>query len=77
MGRERYESQAARFTARVTSFLARDRRIAERVQIDAIPQDQEIVLMVNPLVKECADTRVFDGERTLFSSPPSRIHPNV
>lgn len=82
MGREKhYESPHARIPGKITSFLERGKMRAERqrlerqpVRIDAIPQDQEIVLMVQPGFRECADTRAFS--KPVFSPPPSRIDPS-
>lgn len=83
MGRERFESISARVPGRIVSFLDHGRQIASRrrlerstpINIDVIPKDQEIVLMVDPNPRECLDTKVFDG--ALHSPQPSRLHPNV
>lgn len=73
MARERFDAVTARIPARITSALAfaretsNRRRIAHeqgRVDMETIPQDQEITLMVQPEFKECLDTRAFDVTRS-------------
>lgn len=98
MARERFESVTARIPARITSALAvareasNRRRIAHeagRIDMERIPQDQEITLMVHPQFRECADTRVFNQSvsrqwvensnprEDAWSSRPSRIGPSA
>ena len=73
MARERFDAVQARIPARITSALAvareasNRRRIAHeqgRVDMESIPVDQEIVLMVHPQFRECADTRAFSVTRS-------------
>lgn len=98
MGRERMDAVTARIPARITSALARGREISERrrlsheqgrVDMERIPQDQEITLMVHPQFKECLDIRVFNQSvsrqwvedsnprEDAWSAPPSRIGPSA
>ena len=95
MSRERFASLEARIPARITSALNREKQRREErrlsheqghVSIDAIPQDQEIVLF-QP--RECLDTRVFNQSVTrqwredpnpredAWSPIPSRLDPSA
>lgn len=99
MSRERFASLEARIPARITSALARGREISERrrlsheagrVDMEAVPVDQEITLMVHPqfVERECLDTKVFNQAVTrqwvedpnpredAWSPPHSRIGPS-
>lgn len=98
MSRERFASLEARIPARITSALNREKQRREErrlsheqghVSIDAIPQDQEITLMVQPGFRECLDTRVFNQSVTrqwredpnpredAWSPRPSRLDPSA
>lgn len=85
MARERFDAVTARIPARITSALAvakeasNRRRIAHeqgRVDLERIPQDQEITLMVQPNFRECADTRSFDVTQSQvvgYLTPEARL----
>lgn len=78
MARERFESVAARITGRIQSALVKDRERREQrrlshITIDAVPQDQEIVLF-QP--RECLDTRTFDVTQSQvvgYLTPEARL----
>lgn len=75
MGRERADSITARIPARIQSALAEagrrreERRLSHEagVDIDATPQDQEIVLF------ECLDTKVFNQSVVFEEDPRLRV----
>jgi hypothetical protein len=84
MGRERFDAQLARIPARIQSALNRGRELAEarrlsheqgRVNMEAVPVDQEITLMVHPqfVERECLDTRVFDSQVVGYLTPEAKV----